>query len=616
MSALDIITRREPLKASTWDSEAWTFEAVLATGTPVERFDSRGTFNEILSLSQTAWPDRVPLLDSHNRESVDRQIGYVDNLQVVGGDLRGRVTLSRHNAQAQRIAAELSDGHTFGVSIGYSVSKWSERKNSGSGRREKIATAWTLMEASLVVIPADHHAGIRGTPMTVKTDPALTPEETAAETPPETTATASEDNRAAVNTEIRSIARVASLPQEWIDRQIDGGASVEEARAAAFEAMKTRTAKNTEIRNTRVEVIAEHDDIYGRGAAMGEALYQRINPGHTPSERARAYVGLTIPDMARDSLRARGIITTGLSAATVIERALGGMHLTSDFPIALGDVVGRTLRDAYKAAPSGIRQFGRKTTSRDFRAKHRIQLSSAPTLEKVNEGGEFTHGTLAEAKESYQVDTFGRIIAVSRQILVNDDLGAFFDFARPMGQAAAAFEAKFLVDLVTTASGVGPTMNDGKALFHAGHGNLDGTGAPPNVTSLTSARTAMRRQKGLANEPISVTPKYLLVPPELETAADQLVAAITAAKTDDVNPFTRLVPVVEPRLADTSRWYVVADPAEIDGLEYAYLEGQEGPQTITEPGFDVDGLRVRVRLDFGAGFVDWRGWYTNPGAAE
>jgi hypothetical protein len=91
------------------------------------------------------------------------------------------------------------------------------------------------------------------------------------------------------------------------------------------------------------------------------------------------------------------------------------------------------------------------------------------------------------------------------------------------------------------------------------------------------------------------------------------LTAIQATIVDDVNPFSRLSLIVEPRLTDPARWYVAADPAEIDGLEYAYLAGSPGPQTETRAGFEVDGVEVKVRLDFGGGFVDHRGWYSDAG---
>ncbi len=606
----EIITRRAPLAATSWNPDTWTFEAVLSTGAAVERWDVRGAHDEILSLLQRAWPARVPLLDSHGRESVDRQLGSVDTLRVVGGDLLGRATLSRHNPRSQRIAAELTDGATFGISIGYQVHTWAERTNAKTGRREKVAERFTLIEASLVVVPADPHAGIRSHDMTVSPEPANSPVPSTPAAAPILNQTAAAD-RAAVNAEIRSIATLADLDQGWVNTQVDASATVEAARAAAFDAMRTRMAPAGHVRNTTISVGTDHTDPSVRASALGEALYTRANPGHTPSEPARAYVGLSIPEIARDCLRTRGVQTSGLSSASVIERALS----TSDFPLILGDTVGRTLRDGYRTAPAPVRQLGRQTTNRDFRNKHRLQLSEAPTLEKVLEDGEFKYGGLAEAKESYKLDTFGRIISITRQALVNDDLGAFSDLARRFGRAAAAFEAKFLVDLITSAAGLGPTLSDGKALFHTDHGNK-GTVALDGTSALSTARLAMRKQKGLVAEPIAVTPKFLLVPPELETMAETLVAQITPATVDEVNVFTsKLTVLVEPRLTDTGRWYVVADPAEVDGLEFAYLEGEPGPQIETQAGFDVDGVKVKVRLDFGAGFVDWRGWYASKAGA-
>jgi hypothetical protein len=255
-----------------------------------------------------------------------------------------------------------------------------------------------------------------------------------------------------------------------------------------------------------------------------------------------------------------------------------------------------------------------RTTARDFRTVNKIMLGEAPTLEKLDEHGEIRAGTMAEAKEAYRVETFARKIGVTRQMLVDDDLGAFSDLARRMGQAAAETEAKVLVDLLESGSGNGPTLSDGKALFHADHGNKAASGGAIADATLSAARLALRRQTGLSGQRISASPKYLLMPPAQETTAEKWLATIAAAKAADVNPFSgSLSMVVEPRLSSATRWYISADPAEIDGLEYAYLAG-EGPQIETKAGWDVDGVEIRVILDFGAGFIDWRGWYANAGA--
>ena len=154
---------------------------------------------------------------------------------------------------------------------------------------------------------------------------------------------------------------------------------------------------------------------------------------------------------------------------------------------------------------------------------------------------------------------------------------------------------------------------DGENFFDTAHGNLGVAGAL-NVANLANARKAMRGMKGLDGKtPINATPRYLVVGPDQETAAEQLLSSIYAATVDDVNPFGgKLSLLVEPRITG-NRFYVFADPAALPCLEYAYLSSAQGPQMASREGWDVLGMEYRVVLDFGAGATDWRGAYLNPG---
>lgn len=591
---MTILIRRAPGAASTWDPEAWTVEVTLSAGAPVERADGRGPFLELLDVTGARWPERLPLLDAHGRESVDRQLGFVTGITRVGGEVRGIAHLSRNNPRSQRIAADLQDGHGFGVSIGYSVGTWAERANNG--RREKVATAWTIIEASLVPIPADANSGTRGATM---------PDDVIDHPAPET--------RAADNAGLYRIAEAAGLTRAWADEQIQAGADAQAIALAAVSAMQERTRPAATIR-THNATTMDNPEVFIRAA--GEAVFARVTPAHQVSEPARQFVGLTMRDLAAETLRRSGISTTGLGTSTLITRAL---HSTSDFPLILGDTVGRVMRTAYAAAPSGLKAVARQITLPDFRERKRLQTSQFSTLEKVNEHGEFKRGTFEETGESIRLATFGRVFGITRQALVNDDLGAFQDIPRKLGIAAAQFEAQQLADLLLSGSGLGPVMSDGKRLFHADHGNLmtgvDWLGAnPPTEYGLDVARKAMRAQTDASGQLISVTPKFLIVGAELETLGEKILASIQAASIADTNVWSgRLTLVVEPRIAG-KQWYVAADPSEIDGLEYATLEGEAGPQIETRAGFDVDGVETRIRLDFGCGFADWRGWLRNPGA--
>ncbi len=600
---LELLTRRADLAPATADPETRTVEVVWSTGAPVRRRDMAGEYIERLSLDPEAVDlsrlEGASVLDAHRQSAVRDVLGSVREAAVDG---RRGTALIQFSArpEVEPIWQDVLTGILRHVSVGYSVEEWAESQENGA--RVLTAVRWTPHEISLVPTPADPGAKIRMENDMTQTDTK------AAEAPPATET----QTRAAVNAEIRSIARIAGLDQSWVDGQIDAEADADAARRAAFEALAHRSSPAIRTEQVRVEMGESQDDPTLRARQMGEALYARINPRHELSEPARRYAYATPVDMAKELLTLRGESTMGLSPASIVTRAL---HTTSDFPIILGDTVSRVLRDAYQAAPAGVRRLGRQTTARDFRAVNKIMLGEAPLLEKLNEHGEIKAGTMAEAREAYKVETWARKIGITRQVLVNDDLGAFSDLARRMGQGAAETEARILVDLLEANTGNGPKLSDNKTLFHADHGNKAGSGAAISDTTLSAARLALRTQKGVEDRTIRVTPKNLLVPPALETDAEKWLATVAPAKAADVNPFSgSLSLVVEPRLTSATRWYVTADPGEIDGLEYAYLSGNEGPQVESRSGWDVDGVEIRVILDFGAGFVDHRGWFMNPGA--
>lgn len=581
-----------------------TVELLASTGAGVTRHDLDGSFSEVLEITERAVDlarvEGMPLLDSHRQDGLDRVLGVVRSIRFEAGKMIVTVQISkRHEA----IWQDIKEGVITNVSVGYEPVEHRDDANV-EGQRVRTITRWALHEVSLVAVGADPTAKVRSGTMPTTTTAAVPPSTT--QDPPAL------EGRAAINTEIRALADTFELPEDWSNGLIDREATVEDARGAALETLRTRANRPSPIpRVTQTGPSSDDPEVFATRAA--EALYtSRVNLRHEISDAAKQYTTMTTLDMARECLRLRGGSTTGLDAATTITRAL---HTTSDFPAIFADTANRVLRTSYQAAPAVLKQVARQATAKDFRAKTLVQLGEAPTLEKVNEHGEYKSGTMAEATESYAIDTFGRIVGLTRKAIINDDLSAFTDLSGKLGLAAADFEASFLVDLVTKNSGVGPLMEDGENVFTTEHNNVAASGAALDADTLASARLAMRRQTGLSGRPIAVAPKYLLVPPELETTAEKVLAAINPANTDDVNPFSgKLELLVEARLTDTGRWYVAADPAQVEGLEYSYLTGAEGPQIEQRAGFEVDGLEVKIRLDFGAAFLDWRGWYTNAGA--
>jgi hypothetical protein len=574
-----IFTRDVTLSPSSWNAEARTFSVVVSSGADVVRQDARGAYIERPDINQN-WRQLVgaPVLNSHQRNDIKNILGSVTDVTVVGKEVHATIRMSK-SAEGEAAVQAALEGHLRGISFGYRID--ATKESVEGGKRIVTITKLTPVEISLVPIPADPAAVIRSASGNM--DVVLS-------------------DRALLNQEIRTIARTAGLPQSWVDQQIDAPSpSVEAARASAFATLQLRSAAAESIRVASTGFSS--DDPEWRRNTIGEALHSRMT-GVTPSEAARPFAGLSMVELARDCLRVRNLSTTG-SPAVIVERALS----TSDLPYLMGDALDRTMRGAYQLAPSALKRVSRQVTARDFRKRHRLQMSSAPTLEQINELGEFRHGSVADSEETYGLATFGRIISLSRQLIVNDDLAALSDLTRRMGLAAAGFEADRMANLLENA----PNMADGDAVFHANHHNLAGSGGAISDTTLTAGRLAMRKQTEPGGQLIDVVPKLLLVPSELETLAEKTVTSIQATQTANVNPFAFLSVIVEPRLSDAKAWYLACDPASIDGMEHCYLDGQIGPQVFSEVGFETDGVKYKIRLDFACAFVEPRGFYKNPG---
>lgn len=427
--------------------------------------------------------------------------------------------------------------------------------------------------------------------------------------------------------EIRKLAKEAG-EVELGDSHIDEGRSVSEFRSALLEKLMKREAPATDNRSP-ARVGEEHHE--KRAAAMQSALMHRANPASELADGAREYRGFSLMDMAREALDTRGVKTRGMSRDEIAGAALaqrsGGMHSTSDFPIILGNVVNTTLRAGYEAAGQTFRPLVRETTVSDFKSVNRAQLGEGPAFDKVNEHGEYKRGSVAEGKESFKIATYGKVIAITRQVIINDDMNAFGRIPQLMGGAAAQLES----DLVWYQILSNPVMGDGTALFHANHKNLP-TAAAFGVDALGVARATMAKQVGLDGKTVlNIRPQYLVVPVGLETKAEQELKSLFYADSSNkvATASMRALEIIsEARLdngidnkavgaavsGSATAWYLSASPAQIDTVELAYLEGQRGVYIETRQGFDVDGLEIKARLDVGAKTMDHRGLLKNAGA--
>lgn len=330
-----------------------------------------------------------------------------------------------------------------------------------------------------------------------------------------------------------------------------------------------------------------------------------------PHAGVRDVQGMALSDVMRASIsragRSEGF--TGNSRSALVKAAMS----TSDFPAILENTLGKALRAGYETEPATFEAWTRSVLVPDFKQQSRVLLGSAPALLPVAEGGEYTFGSMDEDKSvPYTVGKYGRLVQLTWEALVNDDLGAFLRITQAMGQAASRAEGDTVYGTFAENAWAGQTMQDGLPLFDAAHRNLTASFAGVTADALAAARVLLRRQVAVGGGALNLPPRYLLVAPEHEQAAEILLAA--AARSMSQGESNALIPawlaqlqlVVEARLQEDA-FYLLTSADAVDTLERAWLEDDNGPRITEEDGFKTDARTYKVRHVFGGRWLDWRG---------
>lgn len=643
--------RLATLQPATFNAEARTVEVVWTTGARVRRYnwwDDEYYEEELVVSPEAVDMSRLasgaaPVLDSHGRYELADQIGVVERAWIDGAVGRAVLRLSGRE-DLTGIVQDIRDGIIRNISVGYSVERYDVTREIGALPVYRAAR-WTPSELSFVTVPADAAATTRNQ----QTNPQGTPCEFTGATRHHTTkgtrmdetdvpngtdtdgagngaaSPATQDVAAIERAATQRAADITALAQRhgMADQAADwirSGKSLDAVRAKILEDLAKRDIAAGGHHN-RVSVGL--DQVDKRRDAAVEMLMARHGVQQKDGKPVRMahdnpFRSSTMLDIARGCLEEAGVRTGSMSKVELVGRAF--TQSTSDFPVLLENVMHKTLQAAYAVAPDTWSRFCATGTVSDFRDHPRYRVGSLSNLDLKNELGEFKNKVIPDGEKSVvRAITKGNIINISREAVINDDLAAFMGLATASGRAARrTIEADVYARLAEN-SGNGPTMSDGQPLFHSTHFNIGAAGAL-SVTTVDGARQLMASQRDVGgNDFLDLRPSIWLGPMALGGLArvinDSQYDPDANNKLQRANMAARIFSdiVDTPRLSGTV-WYAFANPADAPVMEVVFLDGNDAPYLELENGFDVDGARWKVRLDFGVGAIDWRGVVRNPGA--
>lgn len=661
---------------ATIDKEARSVEVVCSTENPVDVFDWERweIVPEVLLMSGCEIPEtrQIPLLDSHYRGDVSSVLGSCRELRTSGPQLLGRAVYSA-DEEADKAWMKTCEGHLTDYSIGYRVLEAyyvpAGEKQTIAGRTfegpVKVATRWKVRELSTCAIGADEMAKARAATSDRPRKTTHTEENGTMNKGLrsylegrglKTTATEEEAWRFLATIEIRTDGKLpagitetdlvrsagqgSGLTEADVERMaeektraeigrreeirsmcdhygfadmarelIDGNKSLDEARAAVM-AKHMKDHPNQDGAGFRAEVIKDGRDKF-REAAQDALILRAGISIEKVAAGADELRGYGLRELAREALRSAGL-SPGGDILTMVGRAL----TTSDLPAILGNVANKSLILGYEQAEETYGEWVDTSGSlSDFKTSDQVRAGETQDLDEVGEDGEFKYDKLSDHKEQVKLATFGKILPVTRQTIINDDLGALTTIPMKHGESWA----RKIGDLVYGVFIANAAMGDNVALFHSTHKNLGTTGVV-SETTIGEMIKLMKLQKDIAGKRrLGLSPRFFIAPVSIEGAAEVFFNSFqfmgdtkNATRTNPYagNKYTR---VYESRLDDASATAFYMAAAKGKTIKLFFLNGVQTPFMEMRNGWTVDGVEFKVRGDAAAKALDWRGLVKNVG---
>lgn len=590
---------------------------------------------------------QLPIRFGH-RSGWSDGVGHTESISVANGQLTAEGVISRDTLTAREVVKSASNGFPWQASIGAEVMEVEFLRDGVSttvnGQQVsgpiEIARKTRLYEISVVDLGADSQTevsiaaqGDRPMPNENQNqNPAPTQTPAPVTTPvaaPVVAQPGTQDLLARQREELAAeVTRVAEIHRLCAGQpQIESRAVREgwDAARTELEVLRASRPVPSVVSGGTGPVTSQVLEAALAQATRLPNAERHFTPEVMQAAHSRFRGRLSLQELLLEAAWANGY--TGRSFRSSPKDVLRAAFSSADISGILSNNANKFLIAGWNTVEQTWRQVSRIRPVSDFKTITVYRLTGDLKYEQVAPTGEIKHGNLSEIEYTNKADTYGKMLAISRQDLINDDLGALSEIPRMLGRGGGLK----LNDVFWTA------FMDNSTFFASGNNNYltgatagDTTDSRLNVDGLTRAVRTFRDQTDSEGEPLGVEPKILLVPTRLEQPAKVLYTSsevrdtTASTKAPTGNPHAGLYqPVVSAYLGNsnytgnsTLAWYLLASPDDMPVIEVVALNGQEMPIIESaDADFNVLGIQMRGYHDFGVALQEYRGGVKSKGEA-
>jgi hypothetical protein len=267
------------------------------------------------------------------------------------------------------------------------------------------------------------------------------------------------------------------------------------------------------------------------------------------------------------------------------------------------------------------RWWERVVSMQDFESLQQVSwitVGGFGDLSTVPEGAQYPEITWDDSRETSDWLKKGGYLGLTMEMIDRDDTQKWRVVPRGMAIAALRTLSATVGSIFTQASGAGPTLSDGLALFHASHANLRTVALGPAewdaVVQAVYSQTEFHSGRRLA-----IRPSLVIVPIELRktgnilfTSAQEPGGALNDRNIAGVDQnFQSDNVIVCPELTDANDWASMVDPRIAPAIGAGFRFGRTPEVFIaSDPDafllFHNDVLPVKVRFFYNVGVIDFR----------